>query len=350
MLRLVWWTRIFLPSLLLGTVYLFSACGTSSPSPQAATDTTQAIEAPSQSAASPTPTPIQPTATPPPPPTPDTRLPLSRTLNILLLGSDRRPNTPNWRTDVMMILALDLDQQKAGVISIPRDLYLEVIPGHSPNRANVVDYLGEQDKPNGGGPQLLTAIIHQKMGIAIDHYLRFDFDSFRDVVNALGGVDMDVHCTYYDTLYIDNPNDAVLLNVKPGHYKMDGNTALAYARSRRIGGDLDRARRQQEIVWAVRNEILQANLLPRIPALYAALSGAIQTDIDIVTAVRLTRFVLGLDKTKVHGFVLAPPKLLTPGWRQGMSIFVADWSAIADAVQHVFARPTFDDEVANACP
>jgi hypothetical protein len=94
---------------------------------------------------------------------------------------------------------------------------------------------------------------------------------------------------------------------------------------------------------------LQANLLPRIPALYAALANTIQTDIDIVTAVRLTRFALGLDKSNVHGFVLGPPKLLTPGWRQGMSIFVADWPAIADGVQHVFDRPTFDDEVANAC-
>lgn len=347
MLLRVGWLWIFVLALL-GAVLLLIACQ----SPSTATQAT--VESPRQASLTlpqptATPTSIPPTATPAASPTADTRLPLSRTLNLLLLGSDRRPNTPNWRTDVIMILALDLDHQKAGVISIPRDLYLEVIPGHSPNRVNVVDYLGEQDQPNGGGPQLLASILRQELGIAIDHYLRFDFDSFRDVVNALGGVDLDVHCAYYDTLYIDNPNDAVLLNVKPGHYKMDGNTALAYARSRRTGGDLARARRQQELVWAVRNEILQADLLPRIPALYAALAKTIQTDIDIVTAVRLTRFALSLDKTNVHGFVLAPPKLLTPGWRQGMSIFVADWPAIADAAQHVFDRPSFDDEVAKAC-
>ena len=80
--------------------------------------------------------------------------PLLKTTNILLLGSDRRANTPNWRTDVIMIVAVDRANNRVGVISLPRDLYIDQIPNRRGNKINVIDYLGEQDEPNGGGPKL----------------------------------------------------------------------------------------------------------------------------------------------------------------------------------------------------
>ena len=78
---------------------------------------------------------------------------LADTTNIVLLGSDRRPDMPNWRTDVLMILSIDEANNRVGVISLPRDIYIDNIPGHNSNKINVIDYLGEQDKPNGGGPE-----------------------------------------------------------------------------------------------------------------------------------------------------------------------------------------------------
>lgn len=262
---------------------------------------------------------------------------LDRTLNILILGSDRRPDTPNWRTDVMMVVALDFDGGRAGVISIPRDVYIDVIPNHQPNRVNVVDYLGERDKPDGGGPALLKQIIQDRMNIRIDHYLRFDFSSFQEVVDALGGVNVNVDCPYYDYFQIED----VILNIQPGLVHMSGAEALVYVRSRRLGGDLDRARRQQRFVWAVRNQVLNDNLLPRVPALYQALDESIQTDIGILNAIRIVRFALNLDEEQIHGFVLAPPTMLTPGWRSGMSIFVPDWEAIRAAGDTLFDSPPF---------
>lgn len=104
-------------------------------------------------------------------------------------------------------------------------------------------------------------------------------------------------------------------------------------------GDLDRAQRQQEVMWAVRKQILNENLLPRIPALYTALSDAIQSDIDPVTAIRLVRFALTVDEAKIHRVVLSPPDLLTSGWRLNMSVFIADWPAVMEAVQQIFDRP-----------
>jgi LCP family protein required for cell wall assembly len=280
-----------------------------------------------------TPLPATATATPVPTitPTPDTRPPLERTINILLLGSDRRGNAPNWRTDVMMIVAVDLAQQRVGVISIPRDTFMEEIPNHSPNRINVVDYLGEQDEPDGGGPKLLSQLIQKHMGIRIDYYLRFGFQSFSDVIDAIGGIEVDVECRYADSV--------ARLYLEPGHHLMDGQLALKYVRSRYTTSDLDRARRQQQVIWAVRQTIVERNLLPRIPALYTAIADSVQTDIDLLTAVRLIRFALALEAEHVHSVVLAPPDLLQPSWRLGMSVFVADWSAINHAVQRIFERP-----------
>ena len=271
------------------------------------------------------------------PPTPDLRPPLSRTLNILVLGSDRRPNTPNWRTDVMMIVALDLDAGRAGIISIPRDLYLEVIPNHTANRINTVDYLGEQDQPDGGGPALLKALISKHMDIRIDHFMRFDFDSFKAFVDALGGIAVQIDCPYRDMVTWG----ATGIDLKPGLIRLTGDQALKYVRSRYMGGDLDRARRQQRFAWAVRNQILQENLLPRLPAIYQALAASIDSDIGIVTALQLVRFVLGLDEKDVHGLVLAPPTMLTPGWRQGMSVFIPNWSAVRASTIEIFENPPF---------
>lgn len=273
--------------------------------------------------------------------------PLERTVNILVLGSDRRPETPNWRTDVMMIVALDFDGGRAGVISIPRDLYIDRIPNHQPNRVNVIDYLGERDEPDGGGPALITQIIQERMGIRIDHYLRFDFSSFQEVVDALGGVDVDVDCPYYDYFEIED----VILNIQPGLVHLSGEEALVYVRSRRLGGDLDRARRQQRFVWAVRNQVLNDSLLPRVPALYQALDDTIQTDIGILNAIRIVRFVLNLDEEHIHGFVLAPPTLLTPGWRFGMSVFIPNWAEIRAATETIFeGDPFLDTNTPTRCP
>lgn len=276
-----------------------------------------------------------------PTPTVESAFPLSRTLNILVLGSDRLPNMPNWRTDVMMIVALDFAQQRIGVISIPRDLYLDVIPNHQPNRMNVVDYLGERDEPKGGGPKLLQQILQQRMGIPTHHFLRFDFASFQEVVNTLGGVEIEIDCRYVDRV----------INLQPGVQRLTGEQALRYVRSRDIGGDLDRARRQQRFIWAVRNQMLKENLVSRIPSLYQTLGDSIQTDIGIVTAIRVARFTLSIDPDNVHSFVIAPPDLLTEGWRQGMFVFIPDWPAISTAAQKIFDRAPFVETNTPArCP
>ncbi len=272
--------------------------------------------------------------------------PLDHTTNILVLGSDRRPDTPNWRTDVMMIVALDETNGRAGVISIPRDIYIDVIPGHQPNKINVIDYLGEKDEPGGGGPALFASIIEEKMGIHIDHWVRFDFAGFVKLVDALGGVEVDIDCAYYDYFSIED----VVLNVKPGVQRLGGDEALVYVRSRKLGGDLDRARRQQRFIWAIRNQVLNENILTKLPALYNAVSDSVQTDMGVVSALKVVRSAIALEREQITGEVIGYP-LVQQGYAGNMWIFKADWEAIRSEVQNVFDRePFIDTNTLVKCP
>ncbi len=205
-----------------------------------------------------------------------------------MLGSDRRPNMPNWRTDVMMIIAIDESTDQVGVISLPRDIYVDYIPGHRGNKINVIDYLGEQDEPDGGGPKLMGQVLEEKIGVRIDHYIRFDFEAFKQLVDAMGGVEVEVDCPLYDPYGYDQGGLPLALDA--GVHRLNGGQALSYVRSRRIGGDLERERRQQRLAWAVRTQILDENLLPRVPAIYAALNDSIQTDIGLIDALESCAF------------------------------------------------------------
>jgi polyisoprenyl-teichoic acid--peptidoglycan teichoic acid transferase len=266
---------------------------------------------------------------------------LQDTTNILLLGSDRRPNMPNWRTDVMMILAIDEATRQVGVISLPRDIYVDEIPNHRGNKINVIDYLGEQDEPDGGGPKLLGQIIEKKIGVPIDHFIRFDFEAFKKLVDAMGGVEIEVDCPLYDPQGYDQ--GGLPLALKKGVHRLNGGQALSYVRSRLVGGDLERERRQQRFAWAVRSQILNENLLARVPAMYQALNDHVQTDIGLRDAIKLVRFALDLDSENVHGFVVNDPSMIKQGYAGQMWVWYPNWANIAEAARALFDTPPLLD-------
>lgn len=259
---------------------------------------------------------------------------LDSTTNILVLGSDRRAGDGGWRTDVIMIVALDAVNRRAGVISIPRDIYLEEIPGYQPNRINVVDALGESGG-RGGGPALLGAILAEKLDVRIDRYVRFEFDSFRELVDALGGVQITLDCPVADEI----PEEDLLIDLSAGTHTLNGKEALAFVRTRRQGGDLARIGRQQQLLWAIREQMGRGeNWLTRVPALYNALSDSVQTDVGLLQTVDLARVVMDLERENIHTFSLSAPDLIEPAWRAGMSIFLVDWAAAASEVHDVFEQ------------
>ncbi|MEM7127744.1 MAG: LCP family protein [Chloroflexota bacterium] len=261
---------------------------------------------------------------------------LKQTTNILVLGSDRRPTEASWRTDVIMLLALDFSTGQAGVISLPRDIYLEEIPGHRPNRINVVDYLGERNG-SGSGPKLLSQVLSENLALPIHHYIRFEFESFKKVVDTLGGIQLSVDCAIYDQIEDEN----VFINLGPGTHTLNGELALSYVRTRRQGGDLERARRQQRFTWALRQQFLEQNLLGQLSTLYTTFADTVQSDIGPLEAIPLVQFALDIKEEDVHGMVIHPPALIKQSWKNNMFVFEADWPLIAETLPTVFERPPF---------
>lgn len=211
-------------------------------------------------------------------------------VTILVMGLDYR----DWsagegppRTDSMMLLSIDPVSKTAGMLSIPRDLWV-VIPGFTPNKINTAYYFGELYKVPGGGPELARRTVEQTIGVPIDYYAQIDFGAFIRFVDLIGGVKLDVPAP----IRIDPLGEAPPRFLQPGIQVLPGDLALAYARDRHSeGGDFARAGRQQQIVVAIRDRILDFNLLPGLvanaPAIYAELSSGIRTNLSLTDAIQL---------------------------------------------------------------
>lgn len=259
--------------------------------------------------------------------------PLQQTHNILLLGMDQRSLGYAGRTDTIMVLSLDQVNSRAALLSIPRDVYLP-IPGVGYSRINTAYGFGEERQPN-GGLALLSSTIEKNFGIPIHNYVRVDIQGFEEIVDALGGVDVTVDCDLYDEKF---PGYFGVYTLTAGDYHMDGRQALYYARSRKSTSDFDRARRQQRVLLAIRRRALEADLLPRVPALYTALRDTVDTDLGPGDIADLARWAAGFKMENLFGMVLRYP--LVDDWvtPQGGMVQLPDLPAIDDALDNIWTR------------
>jgi len=194
-------------------------------------------------------------------------------LNIVLLGSDRRPNSGAWRTDSMIVVSVDTENNVVRLLSIPRDLWV-YIPGHGYNRINTADLWGELAQ-KGSGPDRVKQTIHHNLGIPIHYYVRVDFQGFIEIIDAVGGVNIDVECPLPD------------INLSAGIQHMNGSEALRYSRSRKSTSDFDRGRRQRKVLMALWDQALTLDLIPRLPALWRAMDDTFQTDLPLDQVINL---------------------------------------------------------------
>lgn len=252
---------------------------------------------------------LAPTAIPTPIPPP--ALPLSLppgTVNILLLGSDRRGNEA-FRTDVLLLVSIQPSAHGAALVSIPRDLYV-YIPGFTMQRINAAYIWGKQHGYPTGGPGLLADTIFYNLGVPVHHYALVDMNGFRNIVDHLGGVDVRVACPYTDwrlkspDLDPEEEDNWALYTVPAGVVHMDGDLALWYARSRKRSSDFDRARRQQEVLRALYRQMLRLNVLGRIPDLYDELQRTVETDLGLGDLLQLAALAGRIDPARIrHRFI-----------------------------------------------
>jgi LCP family protein required for cell wall assembly len=191
----------------------------------------------------------------------------SRYVNIILLGSDKREDDTTWRTDTMIVVSVDTERKVVRLLSIPRDLWVN-IPGHGNDRINTADMWGELEQ-EGNGPNLVKQTIQESLGIPIHYYVRADFDGFIEIIDAIGGVDIDVECALTD------------IELEPGIQHMDGELALLYARSRITTNDFDRSRRQRKLLMALWGKAKSTDIITKIPALWVAMAGTFDTDMPL---------------------------------------------------------------------
>ncbi len=255
-----------------------------------------------------------------------------RTVNVVVLGSDRRPDWNDWHTDVVQIVSIQTMVPAVTVISIPRDLYV-YIPEQGMSRINFADMYGELFGYEGGGPGLIQQTLLYNLGIPVDHYVRTDFDGLIGIVDALEGIDIPVHCRLED--YWPYPNEAgeyITKTLEPGMHHLDGESALWYARSRKTSSTFARERRQQQVLQAIWRKSRSLDVVPRIPQLWEQFRSMIVTDMTFADVVTLGEMITRLDEQNVRfrniGFQHVIP-WTTP---KGGSVFLPNWEEIGPVV------------------
>jgi LCP family protein required for cell wall assembly len=257
-----------------------------------------------------TPLPGEPTATAPARlPVPDVEPSLqpwdgASRVTILLLGLDYRDwssGTDYSRSDTMILLTLDPLSKTAGILSIPRDLWVS-IPGFRHGKINTGYYLGDAYKLPGGGPGLAVKTVEQFLGVPINYYAQVDFGAFVRFIDEIGGVKLDIP----ERITVDmlGSGASTKKTLQPGVQVLPGEWALAYARARYTeGGDFDRARRQQQVIMAIRDRILRFDMLPVLTAkadvLYNELAAGIHTNLTLEQALRLALLAAQVPDEKI---------------------------------------------------
>jgi LCP family protein required for cell wall assembly len=239
---------------------------------------------------------------PPPVTAPEVALPpawdgASR-INILFIGLDYRDwqvNEGPPRSDTMILFTVDPITKTAGMLSIPRDLWVNT-PGYGYGRINMAYPSGEGSKLPGGGAGLAMKTVEQLLGVPVHYYAQVDFNTFTEIVNRLGCITIIPE----ETLILD-PVGEGLDHVKitaGGERELCGWKVLAYARTRKTeGGDTDRSRRQQQVIFALQKKIFDPEVFPSLilqaPQMYSELSHGIHTNMPLEDAIKLA--ILGKD-------------------------------------------------------
>lgn len=213
-------------------------------------------------------------------------------LSLVILGSDTRPETGSMNTDVMVVAVVNPETKKVTMVSLPRDTRVK-IPGYSDyHKINSVYANGEAERrkaerndevPTEDGVSLTKKTLSEILGIPIDHYVAFDFDGFKAVIDELGGIEVNVD----RRLVYDDPTDDTHIDLQPGLQVLNGEQALGYVRHRHdnrgtkyYSSDFDRNRRQQEVIRAVIDKAASLEGLTKVFAILDVGAKHIHTDLS----------------------------------------------------------------------
>lgn len=255
-------------------------------------------------------------------------------VNILLLGNGGDGHEAPDLTDTLMVASIDPVNKKVSLVSVPRDLWIN-LPGHGTMKLNAAyetgkyDYLGRIDSSNANtkaveaGFATADQAIEQVLGISIHYNLLVNFISFRQAVNTVGGVTVNVPETLYDpTMAWENNWNSVL--AKKGIQHFTGHQALVYVRSRETSSDFARAERQRMVLMALKDKVTSLGTVSnplKISKLMNTFGNNVKTDLSIGDAARVYDLTKGINDKTIKSLGLGDKNtLVTTGRADGQSI------------------------------
>ena len=263
-----------------------------------------------------------------------------KAINILFMGIDARDAKANSRSDTMIVASIDPTTQKVAMVSIPRDTRIKNSAGYYDkiNSVNIID-----------GPEAACKEVGKLLNVPVDYYVVTNFGGFGDIVDALGGVHINVET---NMIHPDAVNPELAINLTKGYQYLNGKQALAYVRYR--GGplaDIGRTEDQQKFIKALAAEMLQSKTILKLPQLIPELNKNIHTNLPLTDMIYLANMAQKLDMTNINAQTL-------PGYFYydditGASYWEADKKIASTIVASLLNGETFkvvEDTPASAQP
>ena len=265
----------------------------------------------------------------------------SSRVTILFLGLDYRDYIANDipRSDTMILFTIDPVTKTAGMLSVPRDLWVN-IPNFDFAKINTAYYDGEANHLPGGGPGLAVQTVEQFLGVPINFYIQLDFNDFIRLIDIIGGIKITPTQTVSIKDFNDTYNSQTL--VAGQTYSLPGSLAISYARDREstLGGDFDRNQRQQQVIMAIRDQIIKSGELPglilKAPGLYKKLAWGIRTNLNITDAIRLGMLAMQIDPNNIKKGVFDYHTMVIQTQANGQDILIPVMDKIRELRDQIF--------------
>lgn len=260
-------------------------------------------------------------------------------VNILVMGYDYGDWRPDrgcpCRTDTMIVVSIDPVSKSIGMLSVPRDMWVNIPPDFGYHKINTANYLGDLNKLPGGGGELARKTVEDFLGVPINYYVMVDFEAFTKVVQTIAG-DKGICMNIPERIKIDPIGEGNTQKIGPGPDCLNGSETLAYARMRYTeNDDVDRSTRQMQVIMAVRDAALRPDNLPNLflhaNDLYNQVSAGIKTNMQLPDAVALARLATQIPAENIHQSVID-------------YTMMAPTTIFADNVEQAILRP-FTDKI-----
>jgi LCP family protein required for cell wall assembly len=279
----------------------------------------------------------------------ETPIPRPTPINVLLLGTDERPDEgAPMRTDTIILMTLDPASQTAGMLSLPRDLWVPIPGFNITTKINTAYGMGERSNYPGGGEQLVMDTVGSFVGQPVPYFVRVNFNGFVDLVNLIGGIDVNVAKTIHDDKYPTDDYGVETFHMDAGPQHLDGEMALKYARTRNVDDDYGRSRRQQEVLRAVFEKVRSAEMIPTLlanaPRLLYTLGNSVATNIPLGKQLELASYVNENPPREIRQLVLDSRYGEETYSAEGAWILLPDRARVRAAVNTFFTPPAAHSE------